>query len=193
MNGQPNGYEAAQKFRQGGFSGCWVVALGCNDAANVAKGSSVNIRDRIVRMMSVIGSDPVVWINQRTTTDSGWWANKNMQAWNQVLVSLAPSYANLRIFDWATVSQEVLVLVRRRPPELHGLGEPRQPYRGRPRCGLPRSCGLGALYLDLDVDARREVEALQRVDRLRRVVDDVDQPLVDPHLEVLAGVLVLVG
>src|SRR5207302_37608 len=46
--------------------------------------------------------------------------------------------------------------------------------------------------LDLDVDAGREVEPHERVDGLRRRVDDVDQPLVRPHLEVLARVLVLV-
>src|SRR5690349_5232219 len=47
--------------------------------------------------------------------------------------------------------------------------------------------------LDLDVDTGRQVEAHQRVDGLRRRVDDVDEALVRPHLEVLAGVLVLVG
>ena len=47
--------------------------------------------------------------------------------------------------------------------------------------------------LDLDVDAGRQVETHQRVDRLRRGVDDVDEALVGAHLEVLAGVLVLVG
>src|SRR5437763_6297628 len=46
--------------------------------------------------------------------------------------------------------------------------------------------------LDLDVDAGREVEPHERVDRLRRRVDDVDQPLVRAHLEVLPRVLVLV-
>src|SRR4051794_40869422 len=50
-----------------------------------------------------------------------------------------------------------------------------------------RSAGLD---LDLDVDAGGELDALQRVDRLGVRVDDVDQPLVDAHLEVLAGVLV---
>src|SRR5690349_2526108 len=47
--------------------------------------------------------------------------------------------------------------------------------------------------LDLDVDAGRQVETHQRVDRLRRGVNDVDEALVGAHLEVLAGVLVLVG
>src|SRR5262249_38704153 len=47
--------------------------------------------------------------------------------------------------------------------------------------------------LDFNVDARRQVEAHQLVDRLRRRAQDVDQPLVRAHLEVLARVLVLEG
>src|SRR5271155_4553577 len=51
--------------------------------------------------------------------------------------------------------------------------------------------GLGG-EPDLDVDARRQVvETLQRVDRLRRRLVDVDQALVRADLEVLARVLVL--
>src|SRR4029079_6580907 len=45
--------------------------------------------------------------------------------------------------------------------------------------------------LDLDVDARGEVEPHQRVDRLRSGRVDVDEALVRAHLEVLARVLVL--
>src|SRR4051812_20573214 len=57
-----------------------------------------------------------------------------------------------------------------------------------------RSIVMGSLSeLDLDVDAGREVEAHQGVNGLRGGVDDVDEALVGPHLEVLAGVLVLVG
>src|SRR5512132_2196520 len=45
---------------------------------------------------------------------------------------------------------------------------------------------------DLDVDAGGQVvEALERVDRLRRRLMDVDEPLVRADLEVLARVLVL--
>src|SRR5690606_13124292 len=47
--------------------------------------------------------------------------------------------------------------------------------------------------LDLDVDVGRQVEAHERVDRVRSRVDDVVQPLVRALLEVLAAVLVLVG
>src|SRR3954471_24962645 len=45
---------------------------------------------------------------------------------------------------------------------------------------------------DLDVDARGKViEPLERVDRLRRGLVDIDQALVRPDLEVLLRVLVL--
>src|ERR1700733_3027089 len=68
------------------------------------------------------------------------------------------------------------------------------------RKGLPGARGRGArlgpesdgLDLDLDVYPGWQVEPLEGVDGLRSVLDDVDQPLVDPHLEVLAAVLVLV-
>src|SRR5438309_740771 len=40
--------------------------------------------------------------------------------------------------------------------------------------------------LDVDVDRGRQVDAHERVDRLRRRVEDVDEPLVRAHLEVLA-------
>src|SRR6266851_5235876 len=44
--------------------------------------------------------------------------------------------------------------------------------------------------LDLDVDAGGEIELHQRVDRLRRGIDDVEQPLVRAHLELLPALLV---
>src|SRR5262249_147874 len=56
----------------------------------------------------------------------------------------------------------------------------------------PPPSGLGLLDLDLDVDPGRQFESLQRVDRLRRRLENVEQPLVHAHLEVLAAVLVLV-
>src|SRR5436305_9803734 len=49
---------------------------------------------------------------------------------------------------------------------------------------------LRSLDLDLDVDARGKVEALERLHRLARRLDDVEKALVDAHLEVLARVLV---
>src|SRR3954454_24129852 len=59
---------------------------------------------------------------------------------------------------------------------------------------LARMAGMGSTEgeSDLDVDAGRQVvEALQRVDGLRRRLGDVDEPLVRADLEVLLRVLVL--
>src|ERR687895_210937 len=57
---------------------------------------------------------------------------------------------------------------------------------------LPSRPAIALHQLDLDVDARgKVVEPLERVDRLRRWLEDVDQPLVRADLEVLARVLVL--
>jgi hypothetical protein len=49
---------------------------------------------------------------------------------------------------------------------------------------------LGGLDLDLDVDTGREVETLEALDGLAGGLHDVEEALVDAHLEVLAGVLV---
>src|ERR1700680_4463007 len=44
--------------------------------------------------------------------------------------------------------------------------------------------------LDLDVDAGGEIELHQRIDGLRGRIDDVEEPLVGAHLELLAALLV---
>src|SRR3954468_15408540 len=57
---------------------------------------------------------------------------------------------------------------------------------------LARIAATSPRQTDLDVDARRQVvEPLERVDRLRRGLMDVDEPLVRADLEVLLRVLVL--
>src|ERR1700733_10537504 len=49
---------------------------------------------------------------------------------------------------------------------------------------------LHASELDLDVDAGGEIELHQRVYRLRRRIDNVEQALVRAHFELLAALLV---
>ena len=46
-----------------------MVALGTNDAANVAVGSGYGYSERIDRMMEIIGDDPVLWVDVKTLTD----------------------------------------------------------------------------------------------------------------------------
>ena len=94
---QENGFEVARRLRAEGFSGCWVVALGLCDAANVARGARVTRTQRIDRMMSVIGSDPVLWIDVGTKVTGGFWADRHMQQWNQDLASTVARYPNARV------------------------------------------------------------------------------------------------
>ena len=64
--GAPNAYDVAAAWKNKGFHGCWVLALGTNEAANVAAGSNVGYDQRIEIMMSVIGNQPVLWVNVRS-------------------------------------------------------------------------------------------------------------------------------
>jgi hypothetical protein len=105
LPGQVNGYRVARAWRAAGYRGCWVVALGTNDAANVSVGSPVSMTARIDRMMSVAHGEPVLWVNTRTLLSGGPWSEANEQAWDDALVRALARYPNMRIFNWAAVAQ----------------------------------------------------------------------------------------
>jgi peptidoglycan/LPS O-acetylase OafA/YrhL len=102
---QPNAYDVAQRYRSQGYQGCWVIALGTNDTADVAVGSNVGLAARIKRMMSVIGNQPVMWITVKSLLSSGPYSEQNMQQWDQALYAAAKDYPNMKIYDWASVVQ----------------------------------------------------------------------------------------
>jgi GDSL-like Lipase/Acylhydrolase family len=103
LEGQRNGAEAARRLRQNGFEGCWVVALGTNDAANVAVGSGYGYSERIDRMMEIIGDDPVLWVDVKTLRERGPYASENMRRFNSALEKAHARYPALRVFDWSDV------------------------------------------------------------------------------------------
>jgi peptidoglycan/LPS O-acetylase OafA/YrhL len=100
---EPNAYTVAQRLVRHGYRGCWVLALGTNDTADVAVGSNVGLAERIRRMMSVIHGEPVLWVNVKSLLSSGPYAEKNMQAWNSALLRACHTYPNMRVFDWAAL------------------------------------------------------------------------------------------
>lgn len=100
LSGQENAVDVAVRLRATGFTGCWVIAIGTNDAANIAAGGARQADERIVSMMSVIGTDRVLWIDAATVATSGYWASPNVDAWNGALTAAARSYPNLRIAPW---------------------------------------------------------------------------------------------
>jgi peptidoglycan/LPS O-acetylase OafA/YrhL len=99
--GYPNAYTVAQQLIQQGYHGCWVLALGTNDTANVAVGSPVGLAARIREMMSLIGSQPVMWVNVRSLVAYGPYSESNMLLWNEALLQACASYPNMRVYDWA--------------------------------------------------------------------------------------------
>ncbi|HTU76085.1 MAG TPA: acyltransferase family protein [Trebonia sp.] len=102
---QPNAQKVAARYRKSGYNGCWVLALGTNDTADVAAGSNVGVAMRIKRMMSTIGNQPVMWITVRSLLSTGDYSEQNMEKWNQALQAALPHYPNMRVYDWASVAQ----------------------------------------------------------------------------------------
>lgn len=101
------GKQAALDFVAAGFSGCWVVALGTNDTANIAAGAWYTRAQAIDQMMTAIdpkGTKPVLWVNAYTTKTTGYWSNANMLLWNAALTDALTRWPNLKIYDWAKVA-----------------------------------------------------------------------------------------
>ncbi|MGO9782446.1 MAG: acyltransferase family protein [Streptosporangiaceae bacterium] len=105
IDGQQNAYTVAQHLVADGYRGCWVLALGTNDTADVFVGSAVSQAARIQRMMSVIGNQPVMWVNVRSLLASGPYAESQMQLWNGALLQACARYPHLRVYNWAADAQ----------------------------------------------------------------------------------------
>ena len=100
--GEPNADEAARAWKAEGFRGCWVLALGTNDTADVFVGGSVDQLERIERMMAAIGDEPVLWVNVKSLETRGPYAAENMVEWNEALLEACPRYPTMRVYDWAS-------------------------------------------------------------------------------------------
>ena len=101
FEGEANAQEVAEAWANEGFKGCWVIAMGTNEAANVAAGSTVTYDDRIDSMMSTIGDEPVLWINVKSLVTSGPYTEENMRSWNEALLAACDRFPSMRIYNWA--------------------------------------------------------------------------------------------
>ena len=102
FEGEPNAQEVAEAWKTEGFKGCWVLALGTNEAANVAVGSAVGERERIDKMMAIAGGEPVLWVNVRSLVPKGDpYSEENMKKWDEELVAACAAYPNMRVYNWA--------------------------------------------------------------------------------------------
>jgi peptidoglycan/LPS O-acetylase OafA/YrhL len=105
LPGTPNAFDMATKVKQGGFNGCWVLALGTNDTADVYVGSNVSRVQRIQKMMNLIGNQPVMWVEVTSLLSSGPYSEQNMELWNQALQQVQSQYPNMKIYNWPAVAQ----------------------------------------------------------------------------------------
>ena len=105
LPGDQDGYQIAQGLVAQGYKGCWVIALGTNDTADVYVGSNVGLAARIKRMMSVIGNEPVLWVNVKSLLSSGPYSETDMQEWDNALLAACSAYPNMRVFNWAAMAQ----------------------------------------------------------------------------------------
>jgi hypothetical protein len=62
---------------------------------------------RIEQMMSVVGNQPVLWVNPKSLLESGPYAEANMKLWDRTLVQACDKYPNMRVFDWASIAKDV--------------------------------------------------------------------------------------
>jgi peptidoglycan/LPS O-acetylase OafA/YrhL len=105
LPGTPNAYDMANQVKQSGFHGCWVLALGTNDTADVYVGSNVGRVQRIEKMMNLIGNQPVLWVEVTSLLSTGPYSEQNMTLWNQALQQVQSRYPNMRIYNWPAVAQ----------------------------------------------------------------------------------------
>ena len=103
LPGTTNGLEAAQNLDRHGFHGCWVIALGTNDTADIAVGSTVALATRISEMMQLARGEPVMWVNVVSLLSSGPYSEADMQKWNDALAQACTRYPNMRVFNWAAL------------------------------------------------------------------------------------------
>jgi hypothetical protein len=96
IDGTPNAYQVAERLIDHGYRGCWVLALGTNDTADVYARSNVGRIQRIKEMMALTGNQPVLWIEVQSLVSGGPYAEQNMRLWNRALPQELPALSGPR-------------------------------------------------------------------------------------------------
>jgi len=106
FEGIPNGATVAQSYIDHGYHGCWILALGTNDSADLNAGSNVGLQARIHQMMSIIGDQPVMWINVLTIAGAPeYYEESGMHHWDRDLVTACRRYSSMRVMNWAALAK----------------------------------------------------------------------------------------
>jgi hypothetical protein len=103
MPGQSNAVDVAEGVLAGGFSGCWVIMIGTNDAANVGAGGVPAADQRIARLLDTIGGQPVLWVNVVSRSADPVYGAAVMEQFDAALDRALGAYPNLRVLNWASL------------------------------------------------------------------------------------------
>lgn len=100
----PNAVEGVQSTK--GKADCWIIAMGVNDANNIAGGSQVGYDERINKIMAAVGGQPVLWptigIGNSTTPT---YTTDTVDKFNAALRAAADRFPNLSIYDWRSAAK----------------------------------------------------------------------------------------
>ena len=62
----------------------------------------VHERERIEKMMAIIGTEPVLWVNVKSLPGAPEaYSPENMQKWDDEVERACLTYPNMRVYDWA--------------------------------------------------------------------------------------------
>ncbi len=106
-NGASNAQTVVDKYVNAKYDGCWVIAMGTNESANLYVGGPSSEAGRIDLLMQKIPSNqPVLWLTVKTLLSKGPYQNAGMQRFDDALRAALDRYPNLRIYDWASEVQD---------------------------------------------------------------------------------------
>jgi len=105
-DGEPNAADVIRSWKSAGYHGCWVLALGTNDTADVAVGSHVGRAARVQEVMSLIGRQPVMWVDVKSLLSTGPYSESDMQAWDDALRAACTRHPNMRVYEWSAVAKD---------------------------------------------------------------------------------------
>lgn len=97
----PDAEHAVASRLAAGERGCWVIAMGVNDAGAIA-GGGIGAAERIDRIMTQLQGQPVLWPTVTSSHPSNQaFGAAAMATFNTALRDATTRYGNLAVYDWA--------------------------------------------------------------------------------------------
>ena len=104
VDNNPNAIEGVQSTK--GDADCWIIAMGVNDANNIAGGSRVGYDERINQIMHAVDGQPVLWPTIGIgNSSSPTYTTDTVDKFNAALRAAAERFPNLSVYDWRSAAK----------------------------------------------------------------------------------------